>query len=66
MRAQVSEVVLVTQLARKLYLTFILLFPPRIAGIFVIKISIFFLVPTLMIIFTLFLIPSGLLVFLLV
>ena len=66
MRAQVSEVVLLTQLARKIYLTFRLLVPHSIAGILVIKISICVLVPTLMIIFTLFFIPSGLLVALMV
>ena len=45
---------------------FRLLAPPNIVGVLVIKISIFILLPTLMIIFTLFLIPSGLLVSLLV
>ena len=65
MRAQVSEVVLLTQFARKLNLTFRLLVPPSIAGILVIKIGILVLVPTLTIVFTLFLIPSGLLVSLL-
>ena len=66
MRAQVSEVVLHTQFSRQIYLTFRLLVPPSIAGILVIKISICILVPTLMIFCTLFLIPSGLLVALLV
>ena len=61
-----SEVVLLTQLARKLNLTFRLLVPPSIAGVPVIKIGIFILVPTLMIIFTLLIIPSELLVSLLV
>ena len=66
MRAQVSEVVILTKLARKLNLTFRILVPPSITVVLVIKIGIFVLVPTLMIIFTLFLIPSGLLVALLV
>ena len=67
MRAQVSEVVLLTQFVRKIYLTFrLVLVPPSIAGVLVIKISIFILVPILTIIFTIFLIPSGLLVSLLV
>ena len=61
-----SEVVLLTQLARKLYLTFRILVPPSITSFLVIIISIFVLVPTLTIIFTLFLIPSVLLVALLV
>ena len=61
-RAQVSEVVIITQLARKLNLTFRLLVPPSIAGILVIKIGIFIPIPTLTIVFTLLLIPSGLLV----
>ena len=60
-----SEVVLLTQFARKLNLTFRLLVPPSIAGVLVIKIGIFILVPTLTIGFTLFLIPSRLLVSLL-
>ena len=66
MRGQVSEVVLLTQLARKLYLTFILLVPPIITSILVIIISIFILIPTLTIIFLFILIPSRLLVALLV
>ena len=66
MRAQVSEVVLLTQFSMKLYLTFRLFVPHSITGILVIKISILVLVPTLMIVFTLFLIPSELLVALLV
>ena len=66
MRAQVSEVVLLTQFARKLYIMFRLLVPPSITSVLVIKISIFVLVPTLMIIFHIFLIPSRLLVSLLV
>ena len=61
-----SEVVLLTQIARKLNLTFRLLVPPSILGILVIRIVISILIPTLMIIFTLLLIPSGLLVTLLV
>ena len=61
-----SEVVLLTQFARKHYLMIRLLVPPSITSVLVIKISIFVLAPTLMIIFTLFLIPSGLLVSLLV
>ena len=61
-----NEVVLLTQFARKLYLTFRLLVHPSIAVIFVIKIGIFILVPTLTIVFTPFLIPFGLLVALLV
>ena len=66
MRAQESEVVLLTQFARKLNLTFRLLVPPSIVGVLVIKIGILILIPTLMIVFTLFLIPSVLLVALLV
>ena len=61
-----SEVGILTQLARKLNLTFRLLVPPNLMIILVIKIGIFVLVPTLTIVFTLFLIPSGLLVSLLV
>ena len=57
-----SEVVLLTQFARKLNLMFKLLVPPSIVGILVIKIIILVLVPTLMIIFTLSLIPSRLMV----
>ena len=66
MRAQVSEVVLLTKFARKLYLMFRLLVPPSITSVLVIIISIFILVPTLMIIFPFFPIPSRLLVSLLV
>ena len=62
MRAQVSEVVILTQLARNLNLTFRLLLHPSITVVLVIKIDIFILVPTLMIVFTLFLILVGLLV----
>ena len=61
MRAQVSEMVILTQLARKLHHTFRLLVPPNIS-VLVIIISIFILVPTLMIIFSFFIIPSRLLV----
>ena len=61
-----SEVVILTQFARKLNLTFRLLVPPNIAVVLVIKIGIFVLVPTLKIVFSLFLIPFGLLVSLLV
>ena len=66
MRAQVSEVVLLTQFVRKLNLTFRLLVPPSITSVLVIKIINLVLVPTLTIIFTLFLIPSRLLFALLV
>ena len=61
-----TEVVILTQFEKKLNLTFRLLVPPSITIVLVIKIGIFVLVPTLMIVFTLFLIPSGLLVSLLV
>ena len=61
-----SEVVVLTQLARKLNLKFRLLVPPSISGVLVIRIGIFIPIPTLMIVFTLLLIPSGLLVSLLV
>ena len=61
-----SEVVILTQLPKKLNLTFRLLVPPSIVGILIIKIVIFIPIPTLMIVLTLFLIPSGLLVTLLV
>ena len=57
--------VVLTQLTRKLHLTFRLLVPPTIR-VLVVIISIFILVPTLMIIFSFFLIPSRLLVALLV
>ena len=62
----VSEVILLTQLARKFNLTFSLLVPPSIMGILFIIISIFVPIPTLTIILTLIFIPSGLLVTLLV
>ena len=58
--------VIFTQLARKLNITFRLLVSPRILGILVIRIGIFIPIPTLMIVLTLLLIPSGLLVTLLV
>ena len=61
-----SEVVLLTQLARKLNLTFRMLVPPSIFGVLVIIIGIFILIPTLTIVFTLLLIPFRLLVTLLV
>ena len=61
-RAQLNEVVLLTQLVRKINLTFRLLVPPSIVGVLVIKISILVLIPTLTIIFPFFLIPSTLLV----
>ena len=61
-----SEVVILTQLARKLNLTFSLLVPPNISGVLVIRIGIFIPIPTLTIVFTLFLIPSRLPVTLLV
>ena len=61
-----SEVVILTQFVRKLNLTFRFLVPPNIVGVLVIKIAILILVPTFTIIFTLFSIPSGLLVTLLV
>ena len=60
-----SEVVILTQFARKLKLTFRLLTPPSIVGVLVIIIGNFIPIPTLTIVFTL-LIPSGLLVTLLV
>ena len=66
MRAQVSEVIFLTQFARKFNLMFSLLVPPSISVILVINISILILIPTLTIILTLFSIPSGLLVTLLV
>ena len=62
MRAQVSEVVVLTQLTRKLHLTFSLLVPPSITSVLVIIISIFVLIPTLTVILPFFLIPSRLLV----
>ena len=61
-----SEVFILTQFARKINLLFRLLVPLSIAVIFVIKIGIFILILTRMIIFTLFLIPSRMLVALLV
>ena len=60
------EVVLLTQLARKLNLMFRLLVPPSILGVLVIRVGIFILIPNLMIVFTLLFIPSGFLVTLLV
>ena len=54
MRAQVSEVVILTQLTRKVHLTFSLLVPPSIMSVLVIIISIFILIPTLTIIFSFF------------
>ena len=65
MREQVCEMVLLTQFARKIHLTFILLVPHNIS-VLVIIIRIFVLVPTLTIIFPFFIIPSRLLVALLV
>ena len=61
-----SEVVILTQLARKLNLTFRMLVPPIISGILVIRVGIFIPIPTLMIVLTLLFIPSKLLVTLLV
>ena len=61
-----SEVVILTQFARKLNLTFRLLVLSSISGVLVIRIGIFIPIPTLTIVFTLLLIPSGLLVTLLV
>ena len=61
-----SEVVILTQLARKLNLVFRLLVPPIISGVLVIRVGIFVPIPTLTILFTLLLIPSELLVTLLV
>ena len=61
-----SDVVILTQFERKLNLTFRLLVPPSITFVLVVKIGIFVCFPTLRIVFTLFLIPSRLLVALLV
>ena len=61
-----SEVVFLTQLARKLNLTFRLLVPASISGVLFVRVGIFIPIPTLTIVFTLLLIPSGLLVTLLV
>ena len=60
-----SEVICPTKLAMELDLTFILLVPHSIIIVLVI-ISIFVPIPTLMIISSLFLVPSGLLATLLV
>ena len=57
--------IVLTQLAREFNLTFSLLVPPSITGVLSI-ISILVPIPTLTIILTLLLIPSGLLVTLLV
>ena len=46
-----SEIIVLTQLARKLHLTFRLLVPPSIS-VLVISITILFLIPTLTIIFS--------------
>ena len=59
MRAQVSEVVVLTQLTRKLHLTLRLLVPPSIVCVLVIIITIFIFMPTLTIIFSLFLFLLG-------
>ena len=59
MREKVSEVIILAQIARKLNVMFRLLVPPIFTFILVIKISIFILIPTLTIIFPVFLIPSG-------
>ena len=61
-----SEVIFLTQLARKLNLTIRLLVPPSISGILVIRFDIFISISTLTIVFTLLFIPSELLVTLLV
>ena len=58
MRAQVSEVFILTQLARKIYRLLRLLVPPSIIYILVIVIIIIF-IPTLMIIFPFFLFLLG-------
>ena len=65
MRAQVSEVIVLTQLAREFNLMFSLLVPLSIMGSLVI-IIILIPIPTLTIILTLIFIPSGMLVTLLV
>ena len=57
-----SEVIILTQITRKIHLTFRLLVPPSIISVLVVIISIFVLIPTLMIIFSFFLIPSRLVV----
>ena len=63
MREQVSEVIVLTQLARELNLTFSLLVPPSISTVLVIIVSILILIPTIsIIIFTLLSISSRLLV----
>ena len=61
-----SEVVILTEFARKLNLMFRLLVPPSISGVLVISISIFIPILTLTISLTLIFIPFGLLVTLLV
>ena len=61
-----SEVVVLTQLTRKLHLTFSLLVPPAFRAFLSLLLEFFVLIPTLMIIFPFFLIPSRLLVSLLV
>ena len=54
-----SVVVILTQITRKLHLVFKLLVPPNIISVLVIIISIFVLIPTLMIFFPFFLfLPS--------
>ena len=63
----ISEVIVLTQLVRELNLTFSLLVPPNISTVLFIIVSILILIPTLsIIILTVFSIPSGLLVTLLV
>ena len=53
-----SEVVILTQLARKLNLTFRLLVPPSISSVLSIRVGIFIPIPTLTTVFTLLFIPS--------
>ena len=60
-REEVSEVIILTQLIRKLQLRLRLLVPPSIILVLVIIITIFIFMPTLMIIFSFLFIPSRLL-----
>ena len=58
--------IVLTQLAREINLTFSLLFPPSITAVLFITISILIFIPTLSIILTLLSIPFGFLATLLV
>ena len=62
MRAEVSEVIILKKLTRKLHLMLRMLVLPRIVHVLVIIITILIFIPTLFIIFSFLFIPSMLLV----